>query len=111
MALLLERHGPGREIPDDGPQRGHLLCPQDRVVSYERHYIKVDVELHVVDDDWSLAEDTGASHALAIGYCCRELWTRLDMQPRAPGGRLSDEAMGRPRVDERDEGSNAQEHL
>jgi hypothetical protein len=81
-ALLLERHGPGHEIPDDGPQRGHPLCPQDHVVSRERHYVKVDVELHAGDDDWSLAEDIGASHALAIGYCRREPWTRLDVQPR-----------------------------
>jgi hypothetical protein len=41
---------------------------------------------------------------LAIGYCRREPWARLDVQPRAMGGRLPDEAVSRPRVDERDEG-------
>jgi hypothetical protein len=33
------------------------------------------------------------------------------VQPRAPSGRLPDEAVSRPRVDERDKDSSAQEHL
>jgi hypothetical protein len=110
-APLLERHGPGREVPDDGPQCCHPVRPQNHVVPCERHHVKIDVELHAIDDDWGLAEDTGASHALAIDYCRREPWARLDVQPHAPGGRLPDEAVSRPRVDERDEGSSAREHL
>jgi hypothetical protein len=52
-----------------------------------------------------MAEDTGASDALAVGYCRREPWARLDVQTRVSCGCLPDEAVGRPRVNERDEGS------
>lgn len=38
--LLLERHGPGCEILDDGPQGGHLVCAENHVVPCQGHDVR-----------------------------------------------------------------------
>jgi hypothetical protein len=104
VSLVLERHAPATEIPNDGAQRAEPPGAEDDVVPGQRHDVEIGRKRHAVDEQGRVADDAGTGDPLAIGDQGGETGALAKGQPGTPRRRFGDEVVRAAGVQKGDEG-------